>query len=333
MDKIECHLDNIINGVALETDQPVDYTLAEQIEDLISKNVEPLVSSDYRPIVKKSVAYIVAVVLINEDDEVLMMQEAKSSCAGEWYLPAGRMEVGENIVDAAKRELLEETGLQFEPTTLLSVECSGGQWYRFTLTGDITGGELKTVAKADAESLQASWIKDIDQLSLRAFDIIPLIEKTRTYYKNKFNGMWHNPILPALCPHNCLLLRLVIIIRKRTNNRIHVLVSENQQAHLPVCEINPVKSIHTVLRRFIQYLFGPDLPSHKPHGVLSVEHNGDPPKEHDGLCLSILVSCKDALEDVPLNHGFTWLEVSREMGEDLLKRTEKNMTISLSVKR
>lgn len=36
-------------------------------------------------------------VLFNEDGEVLMMQEAKSSCAGQWYLPAGRMEPGEDI--------------------------------------------------------------------------------------------------------------------------------------------------------------------------------------------------------------------------------------------
>lgn len=333
MNKIECYLDNIINGIALEFDQPIDYTLAEQIEDLISKNVEPLVSSDYKPIVKKSVAYIVAVVLVNEDDEVLMMQEAKSSCAGEWYLPAGRMEVGENIVDAAKRELLEETGLEFDPTTLLSVECSGGQWYRFVITGNIIGGELKTVAKANAESLQASWIKDINQLSLRAFDILPLIEKARMYYKSKCSNAWHTPILPAIYPHHCLLLRLVVIIRKRTNNKIHVLVSEKEQAHLPTCEINPMKSVHTVLRRFIQYIFGSELPSHKPLGVLSVEHKGNPPKEHDGMCLSILVSCKDALEDVDLTHEFTWLEVSKELSEALLKKTEKNMILNLSVKR
>ncbi|KAG8297181.1 8-hydroxy-dADP phosphatase activity protein [Homalodisca vitripennis] len=36
-------------------------------------------------------------VLYNEDGEILMMQEAKSSCAGQWYLPAGRMEPGEDI--------------------------------------------------------------------------------------------------------------------------------------------------------------------------------------------------------------------------------------------
>jgi len=44
------------------------------------------------------VTYIVVGALINDDGEVLMMQEAKSSCAGKWYLPAGRVEPGEDIL-------------------------------------------------------------------------------------------------------------------------------------------------------------------------------------------------------------------------------------------
>ena len=52
-------------------------------------------------------------------------QEAKSSCAGQWYLPAGKMEPGEDITEAAKREVLEETGLNMEVTTLLAVESAG----------------------------------------------------------------------------------------------------------------------------------------------------------------------------------------------------------------
>ena len=43
------------------------------------------------------VVYIVAGVVV-EEDRVLLIQEAKPSCRGHWYLPAGRMEVNETIV-------------------------------------------------------------------------------------------------------------------------------------------------------------------------------------------------------------------------------------------
>ena len=50
------------------------------------------------PKVKKTVTYIVMAVLFDDKDRVVLVQEAKSSCRGSWYLPAGRVEKGENLV-------------------------------------------------------------------------------------------------------------------------------------------------------------------------------------------------------------------------------------------
>lgn len=117
--------------------------------------------------------------------------------------------IGELICDAVKREVLEETGLTIEPTTLLMVECAGGSWIRFVLTGIVTGGTLKTPAQADKESLQAKWIANLEELSLRAKDITHLVDRARQYavakrFKDKG---WHLDILPAIRPHQNLLLR------------------------------------------------------------------------------------------------------------------------------
>jgi 8-oxo-dGTP pyrophosphatase MutT (NUDIX family) len=55
------------------------------------------------------VTYIVVVALINDDGEVLMMQEAKSSYAGKWYLPAGHIESGEDILVCSETTVILET--------------------------------------------------------------------------------------------------------------------------------------------------------------------------------------------------------------------------------
>lgn len=44
-----------------------------------------------------NVCYVVVGVVI-KDDKVLMVQEAKPSCRGLWYLPAGRVEKKESLV-------------------------------------------------------------------------------------------------------------------------------------------------------------------------------------------------------------------------------------------
>lgn len=105
----------------------------------VAKGIQPSTSTDYKPIIKETISYIVMGVILNEKSEVLMMQEAKKSCAGQWYLPAGKMEPGESIETAVKREVLEETGLVMEPTTLLAVETASGSWYRFVFAGKIIG--------------------------------------------------------------------------------------------------------------------------------------------------------------------------------------------------
>ena len=53
----------------------------------------------------------VAMVIQNEKDEVLMIKSNRYiSQRIEWEIPAGRVDDGENPVNAAKREALEETG-------------------------------------------------------------------------------------------------------------------------------------------------------------------------------------------------------------------------------
>jgi len=335
MDMIQDHIRLLMEGRPYEElHEFCDFTLDQQNEVTAAKGVPPSAPADFHPVVKKSVCYIVAAVLFNDKNEVLMMQEAKSSCAGQWYLPAGRMEAGEDVAEAAKREVLEETGLEFELSTLFLVESAAGSWYRFVVTGTVTGGRLKTPADADAESLQAKWIGDLTDFPLRAGDVLPLIERGRQYHTAHSGSRpepWHHPVVPALRPHKKLLLRAVILIRKKTNNRMHVLVSEKVSAHLPVCEINPVRSVHSTLKKYMTEIFGAEIPPHKPHGLLSIEHSGRPANSNDGCCLTLLISLKVPLESVCLIDKYSWLELDKIVGDQLLARLAKNMTVPLVV--
>ena len=54
-------------------------------------------------------------------DSVLLIRRGTPPRQGEWSLPGGRIEPGERAVDAALRELSEETGIEAEITGLIDV--------------------------------------------------------------------------------------------------------------------------------------------------------------------------------------------------------------------
>ncbi len=54
-------------------------------------------------------------------DSVLLIRRGTPPRQGEWSLPGGRIERGERAMDAALRELREETGVEAEITGLIDV--------------------------------------------------------------------------------------------------------------------------------------------------------------------------------------------------------------------
>jgi 8-oxo-dGTP diphosphatase len=54
-------------------------------------------------------------------DSVLLIRRGTPPRLGEWSLPGGRIEPGERAMDAALRELREETGVEAEITGLIDV--------------------------------------------------------------------------------------------------------------------------------------------------------------------------------------------------------------------
>lgn len=52
---------------------------------------------------------------------LLVREQGKGKDSGKWNQPGGWIDVGENPIEAVKREVKEETGFDFEPTDLLGI--------------------------------------------------------------------------------------------------------------------------------------------------------------------------------------------------------------------
>jgi len=88
-----------------------------------------------------------ATVLVVQDDQLLLVKRAMEPRAGWWCLPGGFMEIGENTITAAKRELREETGLEVDNLQFLDfcsmVEGPTGHVVVFAFTTIDFSGEVR----------------------------------------------------------------------------------------------------------------------------------------------------------------------------------------------
>ncbi|XP_077161089.1 8-oxo-dGDP phosphatase NUDT18 [Paroedura picta] len=279
---------------------------------------------------RRNTCYVVMAVLLNEKNEVLMMQEAKAECHGMWYLPAGRMEPRETIVEAMQREVEEETGLQCQPLTLLALEERGPCWLRFVFLARPTGGTLKSLQDADEESLQARWWdRKSPSLPLRAQDIVPLMDLALQYQANPR----HPPTLPVELPCAVICQRLLAVFADNTG-ALWVLLGAVRSPHLPVV-VNGMSpsALGSGLLVAIHQLFQECLPHVPVHicGLLGLQHLGKEPGQSDGICFNTVVTVGDtsqcSKERPPelQSKAFRWWKVE---DEDLKSRVRERLSTS-----
>ena len=96
--------------------------------------------------------------IIEKDNKILMVKEAKKKCYGKWNVPAGHLEDGETIFEGAIREIFEETGCKVRLKNMLPImsgELENTTFMIITFTTELL--EEKISFNKD-EILDVKWI-------------------------------------------------------------------------------------------------------------------------------------------------------------------------------
>ncbi|QGA53444.1 NUDIX domain-containing protein [Sulfolobus sp. E5-1-F] len=111
--------------------------------------------------------------LIVEENKVLLVKRKNPPNAGLWAIPGGKVEYGETLEDALKREMREETGLEIAVGNILSIVQVIDQGYHYVILDfecKPIGGKLN----ASSDALEVEYIP---------FNKLENIPTTRTTYE------------------------------------------------------------------------------------------------------------------------------------------------------
>jgi 8-oxo-dGTP diphosphatase len=98
--------------------------------------------------------------VVVHDDRLLLVRRGRGAATGSWSVPGGRVERGETLEHAVRRELAEETGLQANDVSHLGfVERIDESWhfvihdYLVTVTDPDPG-----TARAGDDAAELDWV-------------------------------------------------------------------------------------------------------------------------------------------------------------------------------
>ena len=121
-----------------------------------------------------------ACALVVDGDRLLLVRRAGEPFRGYWDLPGGFLEEGEHPLEALRRELLEETGLEVEPVTMVGIwmdRYGGGAEAPATLnlywTARVLGGELQPADDvSDARWFPVDELPPPAELAFHVADVV-----------------------------------------------------------------------------------------------------------------------------------------------------------------
>jgi len=126
---------------------------------------------------QQGIVFVVSVSIVNKG-KVLIVKENKASVRYTWNYPSGRIEYGEDVMDAAHREVREETGYDVRLTATTGIynfiSSLQQQVVLFHFIGEIIGGSLQldTIEIADARWITPEELSTSDVLELRDREVM-----------------------------------------------------------------------------------------------------------------------------------------------------------------
>lgn len=134
----------------------------------------------------------VAAVVFDDAGRVLLIRRAKPPAQGLWHVPGGRLEAGEGLVDACRREVREETGVEIAVDRLIAVVERREPGFHYVILdffGHLPEGVDRRCRPAD-DATDAAWVAETELADYDlAAGLLPILDRARRAWRGESLGL------------------------------------------------------------------------------------------------------------------------------------------------
>lgn len=100
-------------------------------------------------------------VVFNDQGDVLLIRRGKSPAFGQWSVPGGKLESGESLTEACRREIKEETGMEVEVKNIVAVVERRIENYHYVIVDFLAFPTLASNQQPapQSDANEARWVK------------------------------------------------------------------------------------------------------------------------------------------------------------------------------
>ena len=142
-------------------------------------------------------AELTVLCLLRDGDRILLQNRTKADWRG-YALPGGHVEAGESFVEAVRREMREETGLEIRDPRLAGVKqfpIEGGRYVVLLFTADEYSGTLVSSPEGRMEWVERSALPGLDTVDDLALLLQVMESPSLTEFQYIVDGETWTPVV------------------------------------------------------------------------------------------------------------------------------------------
>lgn len=138
----------------------------------------------------------VSAIIFDAKEKVLLIKRGQAPAFGQWHVPGGKLESGETMINACRREVEEETGIsEIEIDCLIAVverRVEGFHYVIMDFLAHLTQFNATTPIAAD-DVIDARWVTETELSGLDlAEGLLPILQRARQIHQGELQGGLHD---------------------------------------------------------------------------------------------------------------------------------------------